>query len=208
MKKLTKIFCEASLAFLAFAFTSCADAIVNDGSNVRSYVDSSNSGASGGVIPFSKFEGCDLQIWENTFTATTTTEGLVITVGSVGWWGGAFVNNGAVGPTDSGVVTYDMSNVSKITFEAKISAAGDIWISTSDSNSNAGAARGKSFTLTTEWSESPYEFEISEGTNKVSANDYGVLAIGGGNSEGTTITLKNIAFYDASGNEIVPGVNN
>ncbi len=208
MKKLTKIFCAAGLALLAFAFTSCADAIVNDGSNVRSYINSSNSGASGGAIPFSKFEGCDLQIWSNTFTAATTTEGLVITVGSVGWWGGAFVNNGAVGPTDSGVVTYDMSNVSKITFEAKISSEGDIWISTSDSTASAGADKGKTFTLTTEWPESPYEFKISDGTNKVSTKDYGVLAVGGANVSGTTITLKNIAFYDSDGNEIVPGVNN
>ncbi|MCR5217360.1 hypothetical protein [Treponema sp.] len=203
MKKICKAFAAAVFVLSAFGFTACNDAIVDDGSNVKSYID--NAGSGGGAVPFKSFEGCDLQIWVDTFTATQTSEAELFTVGSVGWWGGAFVNKGSVGPTDAGVVTYDMSNVATITFEAMISEAGSIWVSTSASDSTAGAKVGKTFSITTEWDE--YTFNISDGTNAVSDHDYGVFAIGGSNSSGTVVYIKNIAFYDASGNEIVPGVN-
>ena len=204
MKKITKAFVALASVFTLFTLASCADAIVDDGTHVRTYT-GGNGGASGGVAPFSMYNDIfDVQIWEATFTANIT-DCLSISVGSVGWWGGAFVAKGAVGPTDAGVITFDMSAVSKIVFDAMISTDGNIWVSTSTADAKAGADVGKQFSLTTEWQT--FEFVISDGKNAVSKNDYGLFAVGGTNPSETEVRIKNIAYYDANGNEIVPTVN-
>jgi hypothetical protein len=152
------------------------------------------------------FEGADLQIWPNgdSFTADDTKGYLEITVSSLGWWGGCYCDSkaGKVGTT--GYVSFDMSKVAKITFDAKGSAAGSFWVSQSDKDSKV--ANQVAVTLTTDWVAQTYT------TSGTSSTDYGVLDIGGGD-KGTTTTagykvyIRNIAFLDASGKEIVPTRN-
>ncbi len=207
MKKLTNIFKSLALAFCALSAFSCADAIVDDGSNVRSYVNSTgggNSGSNGGVVPFKTYNDVfDLQIWSATFTATTNSDCLTITVGSVGWWGGAFVASGSVSPTDSSVVTYDMSSVKKISFDAMASKE-NIFTFKGGSDSSATAHDPFECSVTTEWQN--FEFDVSNGTK----TDYAIVVLsgdGGTWSANDTISIKNIAYYDSTGNEIVPTVN-
>lgn len=152
------------------------------------------------------FEGADLQIWINgeTFTADDSKGYLEVTVGSSGWWGGCYCDSkaGKVGTT--GYVSFDMSKVAKITFDAKGSAAGSFWVSQSDKDSKV--ANQVAITLTTDWVAQTYT------TSGTSSTDYGVLDIGGGDKNTTTtsgykVYIRNIAFYDASGKEIVPARN-
>lgn len=149
-------------------------------------------------VPFKTFEGCDLQIWGGTFNAEVNEEEMNIAVGVAGWWGGAFVNDGAAGPTSDGARFYDMSKVAKITCDIKSSDAGKVWMSTS--NHAAELPNQTDFQTTKEYAT--YTLEIKSGS--VSSKDFGVFAIGGSNASGSTVCIKNIAFYDASGNEIVP----
>lgn len=217
MKKLVNILSSLVLAFCALSAFSCANAIVDDGTNVRSYVNSSggggNSGSGGGAIPFKTYNDVfDIQIWSNSFTATTNSECLTITVGSVGWWGGAFVASGSVQPTDSSVVTYDMSLVKKISFDAMASVAGK-FVAYGGSDSSAATHDPFEVSVTTEWQN--FEFDVSSGSSK----DYSLFCLGGATdpeatqslggswASGSTISIKNIAFYDSTGNEIVPTVN-
>lgn len=218
MKKIVNIFASLALAFFGLGLISCADAIVDDGSNVRSYVNSAggpgNSGANGGAVPFKTFNDIfDIQIWTASFTATINSGCLTITVGSVGWWGGAFVASGSVDPKDSGVVTYDMTSVKKISFDAMASVAGK-FVAYGGSDSLAALHDPFEVSVTTEWQN--FEFDVSKGSSK----DYSLFCLGGATdpdadlgtlggswANGSTISIKNIAFYDANGNEIVPTVN-
>lgn len=214
MKKLANILASLALAFCALSGISCANAIVDDGSNVRSYVNSSgsggNSGTNGGAVPFKTYNDVfDIQIWSSSFTATNNSACLTITVGSVGWWGGAFVASGSVSPTDSGVITYDMSAVKKISLDAMASVEGK-FVAYGGSDSSAKTHDASEIKVTTEWQN--FEFNVSNGSSK----DYSIFCLGGATEDsslggswasGSTISIKNIAFYDASGNEIVPTVN-
>lgn len=202
MKKIKTIIAVLTAALVMGAFVGCTASTSSPDSGSG---DSGGSGGSGGSGTtsgiWSKFEGADIQIWSNTFTAEEdSTDGLVITVGSVGWWGGCFCNAGAVAPTASDVVTFDMSNVAKITFDAKASASGSMWVSCSDSAANT---KGKTtMNLTTDFVSQTFNC-----TGNVSSTDYGVLDFGGENASGTIVYIKNIAFYDSTGTEIVPTRN-
>ncbi len=185
------------LLVAAAIFSGCADAATADDGS------SGNDGDSSGTntVLWSKFEGADLQVWSNTFTAETNdTDGMIITVGSSGWWGGCFCNNAA--DAAGAATTFDMSNVAKITFDVKGSAAGSFWVSCSDSTA---ATKGQTaIALTTDWVNK--EFSCA---SYVGSTDYGVLDIGGGDlsttaTSGYKVYIKNIAFWNAAGNEIVP----
>lgn len=204
MKKIKKTAFAAAALAVALVFAGCAGTASADTTG-------SGSGGGGGTGTgttdttglWSKFDGADCQIWNSTFTAAESGDGSgwIFTVGSVGWWGGCFCNSGSVAPTDTGVITFDMSKVVKISFDVKGSAAGSFWASTS--TAAAKPANQTAIPLTTDWVNK--SFAVSE----TSTNDYGVLDIGGGDLS-TTVTagyevyIKNIAFWDAGGNEIVP----
>lgn len=152
------------------------------------------------------FEGADLQIWPNgdSFTADDTKGYLEVTIGSLGWWGGCYCDSKSGKVGTAGYVSFDMSKVAKITFDAKGSATGSFWVSQSDKDSKT--ANQVAVSLTTDWVAQTYT------TSGTSSTDYGVLDIGGGDKATTTtagykVYIRNIAFYDASGAEIVPTRN-
>jgi hypothetical protein len=97
-----------------------------------------------------------------------------------------------------------MSKVAKITFDAKASAAGSFWVSTGGSDTKP--LHQVSVPLTTDWVSQTYS------TSGTSSADYAVLDFGGGDLSTTTtsgykVYIRNIAFLDASGKEIVPTRN-
>jgi len=197
MKKITKCIGVCSLLVSAALLSGCTNpATADTGSNGGGGSSTTNT------VLWSTFEGADLQIWGNTFTAESSdTDGLVVTVGSAGWWGGCFCNDGTVGAATSGVITFDMSKVATITFYAKASAAGSFWVS--QSNAAAVVTNQQAESLTTDWQKYTY---TCSGTG---STDYGVLDIGGGDLSTTTtagykIYIKDIAFQNSSGTEIVP----
>jgi hypothetical protein len=194
MKKKLTVITACSLLFAITMFSGCAaDTSADTGG-------SGGSGTSSSVL-WSKFDGADLQIWSNTFTAESSdTDGMVFTVGSSGWWGGCFCNNAA--DAVGSATTFDMSDIAKITFDVKGSAAGSFWVSCS--NSSAAVTGQTAIALTTDWVNKTFSC-----ASYVSSTDYGVLDVGGGDlgttsTSGYKVYIKNIAFWDASGNEIVP----
>lgn len=150
---------------------------------------------------WSSFEGADIQIWSGTFTAESdSTDGLKITVGSAGWWGGAFCDK-----ADGSGLYFDMSKVAKITFDAKSSKIGSMWVSSS--NNKAEVTGQTKIDLSTEW-----ETKVFDCSASVSSNDFAVLDIGGGDlattvDAGFVIYLKDITFWDSDNKEIVPTRN-
>lgn len=208
MKRFSLIIAAGLMIASSFAFVGCKDAIVDDGTNVKSYVNSDDGGASGGAVPFSMYNDImDLQIWEGTFTADIT-DCLTITVGTVGWWGGAFVGKGSVAPDSDSVVKWDMTAVKKMSLSAKASKTGKFVIY-AGSDGSAKPLSATNIDVTEEWDD--YEFDVSGETD----SNYSILAFGGSTEDnsiggpwatGEQIFIKNVAYYDASGNEIVPTV--
>lgn len=148
---------------------------------------------------FKTFGGCGVQIWQDewndhdlTFTLDYA-EGK-ITVGKVGWWGGAF------GAYDNGVsngATFNLSNVAEIRFTAKASSYGTVYFKLDNKNNFE-------VDIPTEWRE------VSLPVKGASKKTDVLFMIGGlrdVNIPGTEITLKNISFYDKKGNEITPQYN-
>ncbi|MBE6353668.1 hypothetical protein [Treponema sp.] len=197
MKRILKALAVSILAFSAFGVMSCKDAIVDDGTNIKSYV--SSSGGAGGAVPFHMYnDKMDLQIWADNgggANATPTKEELIITqTGS--WWGMAICSNAAGDDSTDKYKIYDMSEVAKVTFYAKSDKATSIWLSgVSDANK-------KSVSITDEYPEEPYEVPF---TTKIDGYHYAIVCIGGESADATWY-VKNIAFFDDSGNEIVPTV--
>ena len=231
MKKIAKLFAVAGMMSLLISFVGCDMATEADlvGTNPQTTVpatdntspadtekesDDSEKGektskpttgnsSSDTTSLWHMFDGADMQVWEKTATLEETEEGLEITIGDKGWWGMCFCNDGAVGVAD-GAVTFDMSNIKTVKFDAKASKKASIWVSASDSQ--AAAADQAKVTLSTEFETKSYTYV------NTSAKDYGVLDIGGGDLGTTTesdvvITIRNIRFFDADGNETVPTRN-
>ena len=148
---------------------------------------------------FKTFPGCGVQIWQDEWNDHNMTFSIdygsgTITVGSVGWWGGAF------GSYDNGKAnggTFNLSKLAEIRFDAKASTYGTVYFNVDDKNKNE--------------IDIPTEFmHYSVPVKKASAKATNLFIIGGVrdlNDPGTTITLKNISFYDAKGNEIIPQYN-
>ena len=159
---------------------------------------------------WASFEGASMQIWKTeyepyNFTADLdeTDEGLEITVLDEGWWGICFCNDASVGKDSPDVVTFDMSNVAKITFEAKASKKGSIWIAQSPRDSNP--YNQQTISLSTSFETKTYKL-------KNPGNDcYGLFDLGGGEgnivASDSVITIKNVKFLDANGNECTPERN-
>lgn len=148
---------------------------------------------------FKTFGGCGVQIWQDEWNSHDATFSIdyaegKITVGKVGWWGGSF------GAYQDGVPnggTFNLSKVAKIEFDAKASTYGTIYFNIDDSNKNE-------IDIPTDFKH--YEIPVK----KAKAKAESLFAIGGVrdlNKEGCEIFIKNIAFYDAKGNEIVPEYN-
>lgn len=150
-------------------------------------------------VLFKSFPGCGVQIWQNEWGAHENTFDIdythgIITVGSVGWWGGAF------GCYDNGIpngATFNLTDIEKITFEAKASSYGTIYFNIDNNNKNE-------IDLTPNFKE--YTVEVN---NLKSKSD--VLFMIGGvrdlSDRGTQVFIQNIAFWDYEGNEVTPKYN-
>lgn len=233
MKKMLKLFAAFAMISLAVSFAGCSmdteDELLDSTEKTSGKETTSNAGSketSGGNDSgketetetntgsdssenessslWSMFDGADMQVWEKTATLEETDEGLDITIGSAGWWGMCFCNSASTGADSEDCVTFDMSKVKTITFEAKASKKASIWVSQSDAQSKP--ANQTKINLTT-------SFETKTFTLKnPGKKDYGVLDIGGGDLNTTTesdvvISIKNIKFLDSNGKEIVPTRN-
>lgn len=194
----------ATISFLTF--TGCADAIVNDGTNV--VVRKPSGSGSGGAVPFHLYADVfDIQIWGGTFTANISTESLDITVANASWWGGVLCSDGA-----NMQPIYDMKGIAKVTWEAKSSVdnlAVTFGAKRNPADDGSGGATEKTdglikeYTLGTDWQVCEFEARDTE------AGPFDVLFRMNGNAPlGTVINIKNITYYDANGNEVVPTVVN
>ena len=209
MKKSLKLLAAVGMLSMLISFVAC-DMQTEDqllgattkegGDETSSPGESSNSSGSTSSSPiWSTFEGADMQVWVDTAALTPTTECLEIKVRNSEWWGMCFCNKADVG-ADAGAVTFNMSGIRTITFDAKASSPVTIWVSQSDAA--ADKQNETNISLTTNFETKTYTLQ-NPGTR-----DYGVLDIGGNNNPfGTIISIKNIKFLDANGNETVPTRN-
>ena len=150
-------------------------------------------------VLFKTFGGCGIQIWQNEWGAHENTFDIdyvsgCITVGGVGWWGGAFgcYNNGI-----SNGATFNLTKVKKITLEAKASGYGTIYF-------NIDSTMKNELDLTPNFKE--YSVDVPFGKSKTEM----LFMLGGVrdlNDYGTNVWIQNIAFWDEDGNEITPAYN-
>ena len=215
MKKSLKLLAAVGMLSMLISFVAC-DMQTEDqllGTTTKEGEEKGNSsggskGSTGKKSPlWSKFDGADMQVWVIEGTTTTTanvsekSDCIEIAIKSAGWWGMCFCNDKAV-DAKSNPVTFDMSQVKTITFEAKASENASMWVGQMPS----GLERQQRVELSTAFEEKTVT--LTAPTN----HDYGLLAIGGGDLDttvktGVKISIKNIKFLDASGNEIVPTRN-
>ena len=140
----------------------------------------------------------DLQIWQNyTSDISDTTSGQVCTItDGTKWFGGAIVQSSSATPTSC--VYYDMSSVTKVTFEVKASAAGTIWVGYSNASASDALYKKTGLSVTTDW-------QTVTLTQAGVAKAWSIFAFGGEPNvwaTNATICFKNITYYDASGNSI------
>lgn len=203
MKKLLRAIKALGLITVVLAFAGC-DMLTEEEllATVGKKVD-------GGSVLWSSFEGAAMQVWlgetskKETAELHETADGLTIKIKDEGWWGMCFCNDAGVG-ADQNPVTFDMSGIAKITFEAKASEKASMWISQSPKDSKP--VNQKAVSLGTSFE--PKEYSL---TNP-GKDCYGVFDLGGGDKDTTTksgvvITIKNIKFLDKDGKEIAPSRN-
>ncbi len=210
MLKIEKLLIAVGIISMILSFTGCGlktEAELLNGGKGTGLTPGSNTGSSSPI--WSKFDGADMQVWNDEATKKPTalleekSDCLAITIKAFGWWGMCFCNNASTGP-GAGCTTFDMSNVKKITFEAKASENASMWVS--QSNSAAQPTNQKKIELSTSYEEKTYVL------NNPGKTDYGVLDLGGGDLNTTTksdvvISIKNIKFFDANDVETIPARN-
>ena len=210
MKKVFKLLAAFGMISLMASFVSCSLLTEAELIEKNKQTPGPNNGGGSSSILWSKFDGASMQVWKGevskkeTAKLKETTEGLEITIGSEGWWGMCFCNDASVGANVSDVVTFDMSAIDKITFEAKASEVASMWVSQSDASSTV--VNQQKIELTNEFATKTFTL------SNPGKRDYGVLDIGGGDLATTTksdvvITIKNIKFFTADGTETVPNRN-
>lgn len=198
MKRITKTAVVLMAIFSVFALLGCADAVVNDGNNIRTFGD----GAGGGAIPFRSYNDVmDLQIWaDNGGGATAKTEGNALIVTQTGsWWGIAICSKSNGSDDDKTARIYDLSDVAQITFEAKSPNATSMWLSL------CGDACKTTCEITEEYQRFTVDLTGKEDNEHYSEHDahYTIVCLGG-ESAGGTWYVRNIAFWNAEGAEITP----
>ena len=229
MKKMFKLFTVMAMFSLVISLAGCNmdtedDLLENTGKTgvgmtngsgskgTGSSGNSSGSGETGGGSEdplWYSFEGADMQVWKDEWTHVATadlvpqSEWLDIIIGESGWWGMCFCNDASVG-AGAAAVTFDMTKVKKIEFEAKASKKASIWVS--QSNNESKPTNQTKIELGTEFAKKTFTLK------NPGKNDYGVLDIGGGDLQTTTesdvvISIKNIKFLDANENECNPTRN-
>lgn len=197
----------AAICFVSvFGFLSCSDAMVNDGNNIRSFVtidDDSEMGESGGVVPFSMYKDImDMQVWAdyNAACETNILDGALEIVQTGEWYGVAICSDKGANDKSSSAAIYDMSKIAKITFEAKSEPTG------TKLNFSACTENASTYVLTDEYQK--FEYDMSKADHAKTGNHYCMVSLVQNElKSGVTHYIKNIAFFDESGNEIVPTLN-
>lgn len=221
MKKIANIFVSLALAFFGLGLISCADAIVDDGSNVRSYVNSAGSENSSGagnwmLCKNANYDIFDIQVWGDgagTFKFINKTDCGYFEINSVGggWIGGGLV------PSDSGK-TFDFSNVSKMTFEIRGSISPKALAVAVQGKKDgkeimtpAKASIEKSASITslseTEWT--PVTFDVSEMASASVINAFCIIGAadwGSNIAEGQWFEVRNLDWTDASDKSVTIGL--
>ena len=180
--------------------TGCADAVVNDGNNVRKYVGNS-AGENGGTVPFSMYNDVmDFQSWTDYNGGCTTLiqDGALVITQSGAWYGLAICSDASC--DDKNGAVYDLSDVAKITFEAKAQTSGQkMKLSMCTENL-------QEFELTDEYQS--FEYDATKAEHALSGTHYCIVSIVQNDITSDVVHyIKNIAFFDASGNEIVPEIS-
>lgn len=201
MKRVFNALVVSILAFSAFGVMSCKDAIVDDGTNIKSYV--SSSGGAGGAVPFHMYnDKMDFQIWTDyNASCTTSTSGGELVISQTGdWYGVAICSNSSGNDDDSKYAIYDLSEIATITFEAKSDTDG------STLKFSACTEDAQSYQLSTEYET--YEYDMSKAAHAKTGKHYCIVSLVQNVTKDPIVHyIKNIAFFDASGNEIVPTVS-
>lgn len=219
MKKLANILASLALAFCALSVISCADAIVDDGSNVRSYVNSSGGGGNSSVsgnwmlCKNTGYDIFDIQVWGDgagTFNYTNATTGGIFTITSVGggWIGGGLVSS------ESGK-TFDFSNVSKMNFEIRGSINPSALCIALQNNGGSSATMYPSKTSLTKSSAAvsslsetdwtPVSFDVSGAASDTIINAFCIIGAadwGGNIAEGQWFEIRNLDWTDSSGESV------
>lgn len=199
----------AAICFVSlFGFMSCSDAVVNDGSHIRSFVGTSgngdtDSGESGGVVPFSMYKDImDMQIWGdyNAGCETSVMDGALVIEQTGDWYGIAICSDKAGNDKSAAAAIYDMSQIATITFEAKSEPSG------TKLAFSACTEDAVTYELTDEYQE--FEYDMSKSKHAKTGNHYCMVSLVQNElKSGVTHYVKNISFFDVSGNEIIPALN-
>ena len=204
MKKIVKLLTALGLVSLMVSFAGCG---LKTEAELLNGTTRGGEEKGGSSSLWSKFDGADMQVWVKEGTSITTADVaqqadcIEITIKDAGWWGMCFCNDKAV-DADHNPVTFDMSQVKTITFEAKASQTASMWVGQMPKKLD----NQQKIDLSTDFAEKT--FTLRNPTN----HDYGVLAIGGGDLEttvttGVKISIKNIKFLNEAGAEIAPSRN-
>lgn len=186
-----------------FGLSSCNDAIVNDGNNVRSFISldgDSEVGESGGAVPFSMYKDkMDMQVWKdyNADCETDIQDGALVIEQTGEWYGVAICSDKAGNDGSDSATIYDMSKIVTITFEAKSEPSG------TKLNFSACTEDATTYELTNQYQK--FKYDMATAKHAKTGNHYCMVSLVQNEVKtGLTHYVKNIAFFDAAGNEIVP----
>ena len=206
--KLHKLFAQAVLTMLTFSFVACAmdDVLPNDGTRAvarlrQGYKEKPRTTA--GDPPFRSVVGASVQIWENSFelAESDSNDSVCLKITKTpNWWGGTY------GCFDTGAPagTYDLSKIRSATFQAKASksctAVFALVLNVKKENSWDSATKECSL------AESYQSFSIELSDDQTLNDDIDTLfqVLNGTIEAGDFLYIKDFAFFDANGNEVVP----
>lgn len=199
----------ATLMLGAFLFASCVDGAANDGSEAETRLTKGYKPKSaGGTAPFKSVTGASIQIWENTFEfadSDSSDEVCIKILKTPGWWGGAY------GCYDQGATAgkYDLSKVRSVTFQAKASSSCTVVFGLitnewgyDDTGKEGWLSSKKEIDIATEYKTK----EIKLDEDKTLSDDIDTLFqfMNGSIGANEYLYIKDFAFFDANGEEIVP----
>lgn len=185
-----------------FGLGSCANAMVNDGNHIRKYTNNSATGSEGGAVPFSMYnDKMDFQKWTdwNAGCSTQIQDDALVIAQTGNWYGLAICSNASGSDSSASAAIYDLSSIAKITFEAKSDTNNSVM------NFSACTEDAVSYTLGTEYKT--FTYDMAKATHAKNGKHYCMVSIvQKATTEPIVHYIKNIAFWDASGTEVVPEI--
>ena len=115
------------------------------------------------------------------------------------WYGLAICSNASGSDSSASAAIYDLSSIAKITFEAKSDTNNSVM------NFSACTEDAVSYTLGTEYKT--FTYDMTKATHAKNGKHYCMVSIvQNATTEPIVHYIKNIAFWDASGTEVVPEI--